>query len=208
MKLNQLAWRKQLDGNWLNFTWIHALIFIFISYLMNVIYFFGLINDGRGKFATNSFITLLASSSARFIWLLIFSLVAVGLGRLLQMYQNLLAGTNKLMWYYSSFLKTNKPEDEFWAEHRQLLIQKWNDWILLAWLLTIRVISSPLRLRFPSLQAIKTKGLMTDVEYQSIIAQRKTSRLKIFPCLCLNGLFFKMKSQRVTTQPPTSTKPY
>ena len=163
---------------WLNITWIHALIFIILFYVMNVIFFFALSKDGRGSFANNSFTKLLALSSARSVWFLIFSLVAVGLGRLLQMYQNLLLGTNKLMWYYSSALRTYKPDDEFWAEHRQLLIQKWNDWILLAWLLTIRVISTPLRLKFPSLQAIKAKGLMTDVEYQSIFDEQKKKNLK------------------------------
>ena len=172
-----LGWLEK-HCNWLNITWIHALIFISLFYVINLIYFFALSDDGRGSYANSPFILLFASSPARSIWFLIFSLVAVGLGRQLQMYQNLLPGTNKLMWYYSSFLKTYKPEDEFWSENRQLLIKKWNNWILLAWLLTIRVISTPLRLKFPSLQAIKAKGLMTDVEYQSIITEQRKKNLK------------------------------
>ena len=70
------------------------------------------------------------------------------------------------MWYYNSLLKTYKPNDEFWDEHRQVLIKKLDNWIA-AWLQTIHVISTPLCLKFPSLQALKAKGLMTELEYQS-----------------------------------------
>ena len=40
------------------------------------------------------------------------------------------------------------------------------------------VISTPLCLKFPSLQAIKAKGLMTEVDYQSIITEQKKKNLK------------------------------
>ena len=93
-----LGWLEK-HCNWLNITWIHALIFVILFYVMNVIYFFALSNDGRGFFAKIPFIMLLASSSANSGWFLSLSLVAVAFGRLPQMYQNLLPGTNKLMWY-------------------------------------------------------------------------------------------------------------
>ena len=142
-----LGWLEK-HFNWLNITPIHTVIFIIISYVMNLIYFFALSDEGRGYYSNTPFILLFASSSSRsYCQAPIFacSLFAVYFGCLLQMYQKPLPETEKLVWYYNSFLKTcYKPGNKLsFNQPNQLLMKKWNNWILLAWLLTTRVISTP-----------------------------------------------------------------
>ena len=168
-----LGWLEE-HGNWLNITLKHVFLYIILSYMMNLIFFWVLSDNGRMKFAQ---MNPYSGTPAKSIWFLLCSLVVLVLGRLMQSHQTLLPATNNLMWYFSSSLKTYQPGDVFWPENRQLLIKKWNDWVLLSWLLTLRVISTPLRLKFPSLKAIKAKGLMTELEYQSILTEQRKKNL-------------------------------
>ena len=168
-----LGWLAE-HGNWLNITLKHVFLYIILSYMMNLIFFWVVSDNGRMKFAR---MNLYSGTPVKSIWFLLCLLVVLVLGRLMQSHQTLLPATNNLMWYYSSSLKTYQPGDVFWPENRQFLIKKWNDWVLLSWLLTLRVISTPLRLKFPSLKAIKSIGLMTELEYQSILTEQRKKNL-------------------------------
>ena len=171
--------REGLDNlnNLLKITWKHALIFIALSYLVNIIFFWALNDAGRKTFSrvTFCFARLHALLPVQFF---LGSLVFLAIGRWFQAYQTLLPGTNKLMRYYSSSLKPNKLDDVMWPDNRQRMIRKWNDWVLLAWLLTVRVISTPLRRQYPTIEVIKAKGLMTEIEYQSITNEQNNKKLK------------------------------
>jgi len=173
------SFREWFDerNNLLKITWKNALIYITLSYVVNAIFFWALDDDGRKEMArvTFCFGRLHAILPVQFF---LGSLVFLAIGRWFQAYQTLLPGTNKLMRYYSTSLKAAKPDDAMWPDRRQHMIKKWNDWVLLSWLLTIRVISPPLRHQYPSLDKIKDAGLMTDVELQVLKEQQSKKKLK------------------------------
>ena len=164
-------------NNLLVITWRQGLIFILLSYVVNCIFFWVLDDDGRKQFAyvTFSFGRLHSMMSITFF---LSSLVFLSVGRSFQAYQSLLPGTYKVMRYYSSSLKTSRADDVLWPEKRLRMIRKWNDWALLAWLLTIRIISPPLRHIYQTLEDIKDEGYITEVEYECIIEEQRKKQLK------------------------------
>ena len=175
--LNYLTEWFEKQENVLNVTSKHALIYIALSYSVNIVYFWFLDDDGRKAFSRITFCFGRLHSMLPVPFFL-GSLVFLSISRWFQAYQTLLPGTNKLMRYYSSSLKANKPDDVLWPEKRLRMIRKWNDWVLLAWLLTIRVISVPLRHQYPTLQDIKDEGYITEVEYECIIEEQRKKQLK------------------------------
>jgi len=174
------ALREWFDkkSNLFNITWKHALFYIVLAYVVNAIYFWALDDAGRVVFVKvmSCFGRLHGMLHVQFF---LGSLVFLSLNRWFQAYQTLLPGTNKLMRYYSTSLKAFKQDDVMWPEQRLRMIRKWNEWVLLAWLLTIRVISAPLRNKFPNLESVLEAHLMTQVEYDFIKAEMAAKKLTL-----------------------------
>ena len=164
-------------GDLFKITWKYALIYITLSYLMNIIFFWALDDAGRKEFAkvTFCFGRLHAMFPVQFF---LGSLVFLAINRWFQAYQTMLPGTNKLMRYYSTALKMIKEDDPSWPAKRSRMIKKWNDWVLLAWLLTIRVTSTPLNQYYPTLKKIKEEGLMTEFEFKFLTDEKKNKNLE------------------------------
>ena len=164
------------SNNLLLITWKHLLAYIWLSYFLNIIFFWVLDDAGRIYYSKVAFCfgrlyTILP------VQFLLGSLLFLVLGRYFQAIQIMLPGTNKLMRYYSTSLVMTKENDPRWPEKRVKLIKKWNDWVLLAWLLTIRSISTPLRNYYPTLEKIKAENLMTNLEYRCLIEQQQEKNL-------------------------------
>jgi hypothetical protein len=65
-----------------------------------------------------------------------------------------------------------------WPVQRLYMVRKWNNWVLLAWLLTFRVMSAPLWKKFPTLDSILAAGLITRSEFNLLKAKIATKKLK------------------------------
>ena len=174
------AFREWFDKkhNLLNVTWKHALVYLILSYVVNAIYFWALDDAGRQEFARVIFYIFGRIYNVVPVQFFLGALVFLSIGRWFQAYQTMLPGTNRLMRYYSTSLKPFKKDDTLWPEQRLRMVRKWNDWVLLAWLLTIRVISGPLRNKYPNLESILIGGFMTKVEMDVINAEIATKDLK------------------------------
>ena len=156
---------------------IHALIYLILSYIVNSIYFWALDDDGRTMFAQVMFCfgRLHAMLPINFA---LGALVLLAVVRWFQAYQLLLPGTNKLMRVYRTSLQFTKQDDTLWPEQRLRMLRKWNDWVILAWLLSVRVISTPLRNKYPTLDSILAAGFITKVEFDLIKAEMAAKKLK------------------------------
>jgi len=139
---------------------VHAVIYLILSYIVNSIYFWAFDDDGRIMFARVMFCfgRLHAMLPIEFA---LGALVLFAISRWFQAHRLLLPGTNNLMRVYSTSLQSTKQDDVVWPEQRLRMVRKWNDWVILAWFLSVRVISVPLRKMYPSLDSMLTAGLLT-----------------------------------------------
>lgn len=146
----------QWNESCIKLIWKQLLVYVLIYALMGVIYNYGLTKEAQESF--NDFSTYLSQQVTTLPMMLVMGFfTSTALSRWYGT-ANMIPGTNRIMKTFIESVKEDVPEGRTTIDH-------YIRYVLLFWLLNLRLICEPLRKRYPTLRSIQRKtGLIFDNE--------------------------------------------
>lgn len=146
----------QWNESCIKLIWKQLLVYVLIYALMGVIYNYGLTKEAQESF--NDFSTYLSQQVTTLPMMLVMGFfTSTALSRWYGT-ANMIPGTNRIIKTFIESVKEDVPEGRTTIDH-------YIRYVLLFWLLNLRLICEPLRKRYPTLRSIQRKtGLIFDNE--------------------------------------------
>lgn len=148
--------------------WKDLLVYYGLYYLITIIHNYVLDEDGKRAFVALAKYCLKNSNSINVMIMLTF-FTTTALHRLFAM-QTMIPGTAKVITFFVLSLKPNLPEGP-------IVVEQFARWTVLAWILTFRVVSKPLRTMFPDIISLQVAGIIKEKE-RLLLERVETERNK------------------------------
>ncbi|KAI9565533.1 hypothetical protein GHT06_009325 [Daphnia sinensis] len=135
--------------------WRHSLIFLIVYFSLTALYNFGLGKKNREHF--EALTAYFARYTRSFNWMIMLGFFTnTALHRLFNT-QMTTPGTGRITTVFIMSLKQNLPEGP-------VIVDQYARWVVLAWILTFRIVCKPLREKFPNLTSIQNSGILLEEE--------------------------------------------
>ncbi|XP_057370264.1 bestrophin-2-like isoform X1 [Daphnia carinata] len=148
--------------------WKDLLVYYGLYYLITIIHNYLLDESGKIAFEALAKYCLKNSNSINVMIMLTF-FTTTAMHRLFAM-QTMIPGTAKVITFFILSIKPNLPEGP-------IVVERFARWTVLAWILTFRTVSKPLRTMFPDILSLQLAGIIKEKE-RLLLERVETERNK------------------------------
>ncbi|XP_032779514.2 bestrophin-4 isoform X2 [Daphnia magna] len=142
-------------GSIYKLVWRNLLLYYALYYMLTILHKFILDEDGQKTFVALAKYCSRNENSFNFMIMLGF-FTSTAMQRLFSM-QTMMPGTAKVIGCFTLAIKPNMPEGPF-------IVEQFARWTVIAWILTFRLVSKPLRDLYPDMFSLQTAGILRDKE--------------------------------------------